>query len=171
MDFRDIVRMGLEECKTALYRHISDLTRDELLWTPGPESNPIGYLVWHIARDEDTWVNRRIRQTEQVWVHDGWHESFGLSADATGYGFTAEQVAGFPLPEDFSQVTDYFDSVRKGTLEFLPTLANADLERDIGLEGRPGYTVARALSHLIVEESLHMGQVWYLRGLQRGLNA
>ena len=103
-------------------------------------------------------------------MRDGWYERFGLPKDVSGYGFTAEQVANFPLPKDFSQVTDYFDSVRKETLEYLPTLEPAELEREIMPKGRPGYTVARALSHLIVEESLHMGQVWYLRGLQRGLN-
>lgn len=36
-------------------------------------------------------------------------------------------------------------------------------------ERRPGYTVGRMFSHLIVEESQHLGQVAYLRGLLRGL--
>ena len=60
MDFRDIVRLALEECKRDLYKHIDELTREELTWQPGPESNPIGYLVWHIARDEDRWINLRL---------------------------------------------------------------------------------------------------------------
>lgn len=170
MDFRDIVRLGLEECKRSLYRHIDGLSRQELVWQPTPEANPIGYLVWHIARDEDRWINTRLRQKPEVWVRDGWYQKFGLPQEATGYGFTAEQVASFPLPQDFSQVTAYLDTVREETLEYLPTLTEAELQRDIRLPNRPDYTVADALSHLVVEESLHMGQVWYLRGLQRGIN-
>jgi uncharacterized damage-inducible protein DinB len=170
MDFRDIVRLSLEECKRDLYKHVNDLTLEELTWQPSPEANPAGYLVWHIARDEDGWINRRIRRIPQIWVRDGWYQRFGLPEDASGYGFTAEQIANFPLPGDFSQVTNYFDSVRAETLEFLQTLDDSDLDREIMPEERPGYTVANAFSHLIVEESLHMGQVWYLRGLQRGLN-
>jgi len=170
MDFRDIVRLGLEECRRSLYRHVDGLSRQELTWQPTFEANPIGYLVWHIARDEDMWINARLRQKPEVWVHDGWYRKLGMPQEGTGYGFTAEQVAAFPLPQDFSLVTAYLDAVRKETLDYLPTLAESELQRNIGLPNRPDYTVADALSHLVVEESLHMGQVWYLRGLQRGIN-
>ena len=34
---------------------------------------------------------------------------------------------------------------------------------------RPGYTIAEMFSHLMIEEGQHLGQVAYLRGIQRGL--
>ena len=169
MDFRDIVEMALEECKRDLYRTLDGLSREELTWQPGPESNPIGFLVWHIARDEDRWIQHFIMSRPDIWERDGWHERLGLPREGSGYGYTAEQVASFPLP-DIKDVVAYFDAVRSETLEYLRSMDASELERCPMPEERPGYTVGRALSHLVVEESHHMGQVGYLRGLQRGIN-
>ena len=54
-------------------------------------------------------------------------------------------------------------------LRYLEGLTPADLERCPHPERRPGSTIGNMLSHLIVEGSQHLGQVAYLRGLQRGL--
>jgi len=45
----------------------------------------------------------------------------------------------------------------------------ADFEQCSNPARRPGYTIGRMFSHLLVEGSQHLGQVAYLRGLQRGL--
>ena len=63
----------------------------------------------------------------------------------------------------------YYEAVRRATLRYLDGLTLADLERCPHPERRPGYSIGRMLSHLIVEGSQHLGQVAYLRGLQRGL--
>ena len=168
MDFRDVLELGLEECKTALYQQLEGLSRQELTWQPNPESNPIGFIVWHTARVEDRWLHYFIQGKPQVWERDGWYQKLGLPRTDTGGRYTAEQVSSFPLP-DIKQVQAYMDAVRRETLEHLRGMKAADLERIPMPEERPGYTVARALSHLLVEESEHVGQVWYLRGLQRGL--
>lgn len=39
--------------KRRLYHTLHDLTPKELTWQPGPEYNPIGLIVWHMARVED----------------------------------------------------------------------------------------------------------------------
>ncbi len=168
MDFRDVLELGLEECKTALYQQLEGLSRQELTWQPNPESNPIGFIVWHTARVEDRWLRYFIQGKPQVWERDGWYQKLGLPRTDTGGRYTAEQVSSFPLP-DIKQVQAYMDAVRRETLEHLRGMKAVDLERIPMPEERPGYTVARALSHLLVEESEHVGQVWYLRGLQRGL--
>ena len=168
MDFRDVLELGLEESKATLYQQLEGLTRDELTWQPGPESNPIGFMVWHIARVEDRWLHYFIQGKPQVWEEEDWFQKLGLPKADTGGRYTAEQVARFPLP-DIKKVQEYFDAVRRETLEHLRGMSAADLERCPMPDERPEYSVARALAHLLVEESEHVGQVWYLRGLQRGL--
>ena len=169
MDFRDIVEMALEECKGDLYQALEGLTSEELTWQPGPESNPIGFLAWHIARDEDRMIQHIILNRPDIWERDGWCERLGLPREGSGYGYTAEQVASFPMP-DIKDILAYFDAVRSETLQYLRSLDAGELERCPMPDDRPGYTVGRALSHLVVEESQHMGQVGYLRGLQRGID-
>jgi uncharacterized damage-inducible protein DinB len=168
MDFRDVLELGLDESKAVLYQQLEGLTREELTWQPGPESNPIGFIVWHIARVEDRWLHYFIQGKPELWEREGWYQKLGLPRTDTGGRYTAEQVARFPLP-DMKQIQAYFDAVRLETLECLRGLKATDLERCPRPEERPGYTVARAMAHLVVEESEHIGQVWYLRGVQRGL--
>ena len=169
MDFRDIVELALEECKRDLYRALDGLNREELTWQPGPESNPIGFLVWHVARVEDSWVQRFCQQKPQIWERDGWHTRLGLPQDATGNSYTPEQVRAFPMP-DIAQVKAYYDAVRAETLAYIKGLTAADLATSRQTPRGTSRTIAQALSHLVVEESQHMGQTAYLRGLKRGSN-
>ena len=64
---------------------------------------------------------------------------------------------------------DYLDAVRGDTVEYLESIDEADLDRCPD-SARPDYSIGRMWSHLLVEESQHVGQVSYLRGLQRGMN-
>lgn len=169
MDFKDIVRMALEQYLGDLRKALDGLTPQERRYQPTPESHHIDFAVWHMARVEDNWVQRFARRTDTVWQSDGWDTRFGIPARDGGFGYTAEQVAALP-DFDLDQMMAYFDSVRGASLTYLDGLTEADLESCPHPERRPGYTVAKMLAHVIVEESQHTGQVAYLRGMQRGLN-
>jgi hypothetical protein len=64
----------------------------------------------------------------------------------------------------------YYTSVREETLRYIDGINQADLESCPHPERRPGYTIGKMFSHVVVEESQHVGQIAYLRGIQRGLN-
>ncbi len=168
MDFRDIVQLGLEESKRDLYKALDGLTREELCWQPGPESNPIGFIVWHMARVEDRWIQRFARGAGEIWVRDGWAKRLGLPEGDSGNSYSPQQVRDFRMP-DIKELRAYFDAVRAGTLEYVKGMTPGDLWR-CPRPDRPGYSVAQALAHLMTEEAQHMGQVGYLRGLKRGSN-
>ena len=76
---------GLSECFEKLKRVLDGLTEDELSWRPTLESNTIDWLVWHMDRAEDEWINLRLRDKESIWVRDGFVERIG--GDDTGSGF------------------------------------------------------------------------------------
>jgi len=171
MDFRDIVRSGLQEYTDHLNRAVEGLTPAELRWQPSLQANHIVWLVWHIGRVEDGWVNEYIRESGPLWRSDGWADRFGLSSERGGYGDTAEDVTAFPeIP--MPDLLAYLDAVRRSTLALLDTLSEADLPqiRTTRRTQSPP-TVAWTLAHLLVENSQHVGQVAYVRGLLRGLNA
>jgi uncharacterized damage-inducible protein DinB len=179
MDLTTFIAQTLEECKRRLYRTLQGLTPAELAWRPGPEANPINFMVWHIARVEDRWLHRFAQDTMEIWERDGWYQRCGLPEHDTGVGYTAGQVASFPQP-DLRDLQSYFDAVRQETLTYLRGVDARDL--DVHPQRIPfpevsgdrplpdDFTIGRMFRQLIGEENQHLGQIAYLRGLQRGLD-
>ena len=169
MDFKEIIGMALNEYMEELRKAVDGLTPEERRFQPSPEAHHIDFAVWHMARVEDEWVQRFAQRTETVWQREGWHNKLGLPEKGSGFGYAAEQVAELPQ-FDFEGLMAYYDSARRETLRYLDKLSAEDLDSCPHQERRPGYTVGKMFSHVIVEESQHVGQVAYLRGLQRGIN-
>ena len=169
MDFKDIIKMALDEYMSELRRALDGLTSEERRFQPGPDAHHIDFAVWHMARVEDDWVQRFAQRADTVWKGGGWPSKLGLPERDSGFGYTAEQVASLPQ-FDIDDMMRYYDAVREDTLRYLDGLSQDELETYPHPERRPGYTIGKMFSHVIVEESQHVGQIAYLRGLQRGLN-
>ena len=179
MDLKDFIEQTLESCRRRLRRALRDLTPEELAWSPVPESNHIGFVVWHVARVEDRWVQSFARDQAEIWVRDGWSQRLGLPEGDTGLAYRAEQVLGMP-PVTSGDLLAYLDDVRAETLEYLQALGPGDFdtvpERTPFPEFPPavryfeGWSIGRMFGQLIGEEHQHLGQVAYLRGLQRGMD-
>ena len=169
MDFKDIVRTGFDEYLDYLKRALEGLSADERRFQPAPDSHHIDFTVWHMARVEDDWVQRFAQHADTVWVREGWHEKLGMPEKGSGYGYTAEQVTNLPAFK-MDDIMAYYGSVRQETARYLDGLTGDDLDGCPHPDRRPGYTVGKMFSHVIVEESQHVGQVAYIRGVQRGLD-
>jgi len=167
MDFQALIRMGLEEYLDGLRKALHGLTAAERRFQPKADANHIDFVVWHMARNEDQKIHDAQR-TSEVWQRDAWYQKLGLPAGNDGFGYTVEQVANLPQ-FDIADCMAYYDAVRRATLRYLDGLTPEALERCPDPERHPRSTIGRMFSHLIVEESQHLGQVAYLRGLQRGL--
>ncbi len=85
-DFKDAIKSALDEYLEALKRAVDGLTPAELQWQPTLASNSISWIVWHMARVEDRWVNRVLRSDVELWIKDGWHEKFGVKGGAWIWG-------------------------------------------------------------------------------------
>jgi len=168
-DFKDAIKSGLEEYLDGLKKAVDGLTSAELRWQPTLASNSISWIVWHMARVEDRWVNRVLRGDVERWIKDGWHEKFGMSEEAHGYGDTEAEVRAIPDVE-MSDMLTYFDAVRQSTLAHLAQMTSADMEATYDHPRRMGITGSWILGHILVEESQHLGQVAYIRGMIRGQN-
>src|SRR6476620_3566718 len=99
-------------------RVVDGLSEDQLAARPGPDANPIGWLVWHLARVQDDHV-ADVAGIEQVWTARGFHEKFGLPFDASdiGYGHSSEQVAHVRV--DAERLAAYVAAVHEQTCWFL----------------------------------------------------
>ena len=167
MDFKSLIMLGFDEYLTDLKGHLTGLSEDERRFQATPESNHIDFIVWHMARVEDDFLQRFAQQRSTVWQRDDWHGKFGLPERDSGFGYTAQQVAELP-PYDMGDMLAYYDAVRVETYAFLDSISESDLGRKPHPR-RPEYTIADMFSHVMIEEAQHVGHVAFIRGIQRGL--
>lgn len=168
--FKEAIRSGLEEYLQALQRAVAGLTPVEARWQPTVYTNHIAWLIWHMARVEDRWVNQHLRGATEVWTTDGWASRFGLASESHGFGQTIEDVRAMPeIP--LTDLMAYFEAVRAVTRRYLDQATDDDLARVFHHPRLGAITGAWIVGHILVEESQHTGQVALIRGMIRGLGA
>ncbi len=169
MELRDFIQAGLDRVKQGTTRAVDGLTLYELMWRPGPEANSIGLILFHQARSEDTFVQTRIQAKPQVWESEKWYQKLNLPASESGSGYTAEQVAAFPVPE-LKDLLGYAEAVRMRTLEYLKSMTPDKLDKVINMPRFGDVTIGAIFARIVVHLAQHVGEISYLRGLQRGMN-
>ena len=82
--FKDSIKSGMTEYLEELKSKLEGLTEAELYWQASLDSNPILWLVWHMARVEDVWINSDIAGGESVWESGDWAGRTTMSVTASG---------------------------------------------------------------------------------------
>ena len=166
MEIKDIILASLDESWGYLTRALDGLTREEITWTPAPHSNSLAFILWHVTRSEDFWINEVINKSNSIYEKEGWREKMGTPADG-GTAYTKEQLHSWPIP-NLDVLREYAQAVRDSTLELLDSVTAEDLTV-VPQPEYPDNSVGNILAHTITEIALHVGQIDYLRGVYRGL--
>jgi hypothetical protein len=163
MEPRDLLEDLFGRIPHAVEGAVAGLSAEDLVWVPAAGANPIGWLVWHLARVEDH-HGAELLGTDQLWP--GWADRFGLDPDPedNGYGHTAEQVAAV-RPPSAELLLEYHAAVHQPLAAFVGGLAPADLERIVDERWDPPVTMAVRLVSVAEDALQHAGQAAYLRGL------
>ena len=159
----------LDRNEAILFEALDGLDAEELHRQPGPDSNPIGWLMWHLTRVQDNHLSA-MEGTEHLWVSGRWYERFGRSDDASdrGRGHTSEEVREFRSP-GVDVLLAYYEAVRGRTDAFLDALSAKDLGRPVrNLAGDGTVPMRVRLEMTVVDNIQHSGQIAYLRGLLKG---
>jgi uncharacterized damage-inducible protein DinB len=167
MKINDFILNSLSENKNYIDDAIKKLSADELAFRPKPHSNSIAFLMWHLARVEDMWINRVLRSTNEIYEADGWYKKFGLEPRDSGFGYDVKKLEAWPVPKlDLLQA--YAAAVRTKTQEFLGVLNEKSLDEPKDFGWSKG-TAGSALSHLVSEVGEHAGQIGYIKGIIKGI--
>jgi len=160
----------LNHTQQAMTSAVDGLTREELKFQPKNDANSIGFTLWHQVRAEDSFVQGMIQQKPQVWTSEKWYQKLNLPEDPNdnGWGYTAEQIAAFPVPE-LKDLLGYAEAVRSRVIEYLQSITPNKFDEVVKTPFGE-LTIGQIFSMLLCEIALHTGQIAYLRGLQRGLN-
>ena len=167
MESKEIIIKSLEESQRYLDGGLKGLSEEELAWAPRDDCNTIAFLIWHMTRAEDMWINRVILEEPEIYESGDWVSKMGTPEGESGYGYTAKQLKSWPTPQ-MELLQGYSKAVRERTTKLLQDATVEKLSRQAGT-GRFVNTVGAILAHVITEISMHVGQIAYLRGAQRGM--
>ena len=164
MTLNEFIVDALDKENGFLLEALDGLGPEELAWQPAADANSIGWILWHMVRVEDMWIQFFAQFQTELWETEGWHEKFGLPTRDNGFGHTSEQVNNFPAL-DLSEFLRYRSAVRQATLAYLDTLTPEDMGR-VPRERRPEMSLGAMFRQIIGEMYQHVGHIAYLRGLQ-----
>jgi len=169
MKWHDLLIDGYGRVPEYLDNVLQGLTQDELNWQPKYDCNSIGWLVWHLGRQQDAQV-ASLSNTEQLWIKDKWYEKFNRKPDSgdVGFGHSPEQVAAFKSPAP-SILSGYVHAVVNNSKSYIRILTEEDLDRELNEPRfKPLPTVGVRLISILNDSVIHAGQAAYLRGLIQG---
>jgi uncharacterized damage-inducible protein DinB len=163
MDVRGLLTEGFGRI-TELYDGLAEgLSDEDLRHRPGGTGNPIGWLLWHLARVQDHHI-ADLADTPQVWA--GFQDRFGLpnGTDDVGFGHTSEQVDAVRIT-DPQLLVDYHHEVTLATARYLQTVDELELEREVDQRWDPPVTAGVRLVSIQGDCLQHLGQAAYVKGL------
>lgn len=169
MEWYDLLADGYGRMPEFMESVLSGLNQDDLNWQPREDCNSIGWLCWHLTRQQDAQI-AALMDEEQLWVKDGWYAKFNRPADPEdmGFGHTPEQVADFKSPPAQTML-DYQKAVADRSKNYFKTLSKTDLDRELNEPWfQPKPTVGVRLVSIMEDSMLHAGQAAYIRGLRQG---
>lgn len=111
------------------FHHVADDVTPELMTASAePSANPIGFLMWHMARSQDWAVHTAIRGVPEVAWTEPWSAMEGISTPGIGTGYTPaaarELAARLALPD----LMAYADAVSSAAVTWVRGLCEADLD-------------------------------------------
>ena len=169
MEWNDLLSDGYGRVPEVLERVLKGLAQDDLDWQPRPDCNSIGWLVWHLTRQQDAQIAALMGE-EQLWIKEGWYARFNRSPDAgdIGFGHSPEQVAAFRSP-DIDILLSYHRVVLERSEQYFLTLTKTDLDKELDEPWfQPLPTVGVRLISIMDDAIIHVGQAAYVRGLRQG---
>ena len=165
MDAREVLIDAFGRLPELVHGAVHGLSPEQLRYAPSAGANSIGWLVWHLARVQDSHIAELLGE-EQVYRTGDWAPRFGLKQGSpdTGYGHSAAQVAEV-APESWETLIGYYQAVHERTLSYLGGLTAEDLDRVVDENWDPPVTLGVRLVSVYDDGAQHAGQAAYVRGL------
>ncbi|MGD0780689.1 MAG: DinB family protein [Dehalococcoidales bacterium] len=168
MELKEFIRGQLDGADQAIKRAIDTLTQEEIAWQPKSGCNPIGLILFHIYKVEDSFIQTNLQEKKELWETEKWYEKLDLPVTEASAHYTVEQVDAFKVPK-LKAILEYSAAVHKATLAYLDTLKPADFDKQIKMRFGP-LPMAVVFTILVSHAAQHTGEMSYIRGLKRGMD-
>ena len=167
MELKEYIKMEIEGLARMEERIVKGLTQKEIEWQPASGCNPIGLMLFHVFKSEDSFMNGD--KTQMIWKKNTWYTKLGLDEKEDGAHFKcAEDVNAFKVPK-LEKIMAYGAAVRKQTLAKLAKTKAADFEGTVKMPWGD-FPKAAIWSWVVGHANQHLAEASYVRGIQRGLD-
>ena len=122
-----MLRQQLHTVNLRLHHSAGDLTPEEMAAAPLPGANPIGFILWHMARSQDWAVNTAVRGEPEVIRSPRW-SSTTLAHPGMGTGYDAGEAALVARTVALTELLDYADDVHRAATDWLSGIDEAYLD-------------------------------------------
>jgi len=132
-----------------LHAHVERLTQDlsesQIREPVHPATNPLAWLLWHIARTEDGAVNLVVFDGRQV-LDETWSARLKAGHERVGTGMSTAEAVDLSARVDLNELLEYWTAVGQRTEGLVASLRPSDLD-EVVAEDR----IRRALEHMGAE--------------------
>jgi hypothetical protein len=165
MELNELLIDLFDRISEHVHEAVDGLDAEALTTPPEPGTNPIGWLVWHLARVQDHHVAGLLNEP-QLWTTGGWARRFGIAADGgnTGYGHSWSDVISIK-PESADALVEYYEAVAARTRQLLDRVSASDLDRIVDERGDPPVSMGVRLISIADDDIQHAAQATYARGI------
>jgi hypothetical protein len=115
---------------SAAERTFGGLTDDQMRVRPREDLNSIAWLMWHIARAEDIFLNPVLGGRDQV-LDDAWLRKLNLARRDFGIGMKSDEVTELTRQVDVGALREYRDAVGLRTREIVGAFKDSDWEGNV----------------------------------------
>jgi DinB superfamily len=115
---------------SAAERTFGGLTDEQMRVRPREDLNSLAWLLWHIARSEDVFVNPVLAGRSQVF-DDSWMKRLGITRRDMGTGMTSAEVTDLTRQIDVGALREYRDAVGRRTREVVGGFKPPDWEGQV----------------------------------------
>ena len=115
---------------SAAERTFAGLTDEQMRVRPREDLNSLAWILFHIARAEDIFLNPVIAGRDQVF-DDGWARRLGITRRDFGIGMTSAEVTELTRQIDVGALREYRDAVGTRTREIVGAFTDADWQGEI----------------------------------------
>jgi uncharacterized damage-inducible protein DinB len=119
---------------SATERTYAGLTDEQMRVRPRADLNSLAWLLWHIARAEDIFVNSVLSGRAQVF-EDQWPKRLGVTRRDFGIGMTSAEVDEVTRGLDLAALREYRDAVGRRTRDVVGGFKAEDWEGAVTPEG------------------------------------
>ncbi len=127
MDALVLVQMRYQEPYRDQLAILDALSDAQARTRPDPALNSPVWLVWHLARTEDWYVNRFVVDQSQVLEEGGWPGQLGIAETRVGTALSDAEIGDFAARVDLRALRAYRAAVHERTGAVLDALRPEEL--------------------------------------------
>ena len=113
---------------SASERAFAGLSDEQMRVRPREDLNSLAWVMWHIARAEDIFVNTILGARTQLFDDDAWAKRLAVARRDFGIGMSSAEVTELTRQVELGALREYRDAVGRRTRELVGAFKPQDWE-------------------------------------------